>query len=127
MKKLPKTFNTPVKQLPKSFGTKVNLEDFYDYNDLCIDHLKHVFDTLTYVIGQLEQMLANDENPKFEEETKIELDLDIERLSSVVSLINHFNSNEIPEQITLERKELQTQLDTVEQERARLVNELKKY
>jgi hypothetical protein len=127
MKKLPKTFNTPVKQLPKSFGTKVNLEDFYDYNDLCINHLKHVYDALIYVTSQLELTISNHETPDFEEESKEELDLDIERLRNVVSLINHFNSNVFPEQVALERHELQAQLDKVEYERARLVKELKKY
>jgi hypothetical protein len=125
MKKPLKSLGMNVKKIPNSFGTHVNLEDFYDYNDLCINHLKHVYDTLTYVISQLTLSLENHEMPELEQEMSEELDLNIERLDTVIGLMNHFNSNVISEQVTLERKTLQAQLDKNKEEHDRLVKELK--
>jgi len=46
-----------------SFGTNVILDDFYDYEKICIDSLKSIYDVMQYAIEQIQMCIDNRELP----------------------------------------------------------------
>jgi hypothetical protein len=118
--------------LPKSFGTKVVLVDFYDYNVVCLDQLKNLYDTVEYTIDQLTMFIKQEECPEDQlRDTENEIEHLIDRRNKIVKLMLSVDHNVISERVEWETSLLKTRLAQAEREftdkKEQIVRELERY